>query len=77
MRNIKTSVTLPEDIYMEAKGISDNFSFLVVNALREYLKRVKIEKAMQSFGSWEEREQDSVDIVNELRKDRNLADHTD
>lgn len=70
MRYVKTSVTLPEDIYSEAKEVSGNFSLLVANTLREYLKKVKIEKAIQSFGSWEDREKDSVDIVNELRKDR-------
>lgn len=77
MEKIKTSVTLPEDIYSEAKELSVNFSLLVTNALRDYLKKIKIEKALESFGSWERREQDSVDIVNQLRKDRVHDNPTD
>lgn len=76
MSLIKTSITIPEDIFNEAKKRSGNFSSLVTEALNNYLRKVKIQKALESFGSWEEREEKSVSIVNELRSDtgRDYAD---
>ncbi len=73
---IRTSITLPDDLLQESKIVSDNFSALVADALRMYLRTIKIKKAMASFGSWEDRGKDSVDIVKELREDgdRNYAD---
>ena len=47
--------------------MSQNVSGLVTEALREYIRQRKIQKAMSSFGSWKEREVNSVDIVNSLR----------
>lgn len=67
---IKTSITVPEDILEKAKKISDNFSSVVTEALKEYLRKKVIEKALNSFGKWEDRDKDSVSIVNELRSDR-------
>lgn len=69
MHLTKTSITLPDDLLKEAKTISGNFSALVAEALREYLRQRKIQKAMESFGSWKNREGSSVDMVNETRKD--------
>lgn len=69
MHLTKTSITLPDDLLKEAKTISRNFSGLVAEALREYIRQRKIEKAMESFGSWKDREGSSVDMVNELRKE--------
>jgi post-segregation antitoxin (ccd killing protein) len=74
---IRTSVTLPEDLLNEAKLYSDNFSQFVANALIEYLKKRKIEKALESFGKWQDRSVDSNDIVNEFRKDRELNGDND
>ncbi|MEO5359274.1 MAG: type II toxin-antitoxin system CcdA family antitoxin [Nitrospirota bacterium] len=64
---IRRSVTLPEDIINEIQQYTDNFSGFVAAALREYLKAQKIAKAKQSFGSWANREHDSIEMVNELR----------
>jgi metal-responsive CopG/Arc/MetJ family transcriptional regulator len=75
---LRVTVTLPDDLLKEAKAFSgNNFSALVSEALRKYLKEAKINKALDSFGSWETRKEDSVDIVNEMRTDegRNYADH--
>ncbi len=69
MSLVKTSISIPDDIFSEAKKVSDNFSSLVAEALREYLRRKKIEKAISSFGKWKNRDKDSVEIVNELRKE--------
>ena len=70
MHLTKTSITLPDDLLKEARSISKNFSSLVTDALREYLRQRKVQKAMESFGSWEKREESSAGIVNELRKDK-------
>jgi len=70
MALVKTSITISEDILAEAKKITGNFSSLVSDALKEYLRRKNIEKAIGSFGKWQEREKASVDIVKEIRKDK-------
>ena len=69
MHLTKTSITLPDDLLKEAKTISRNISALVAEALREYIRQRKIEKAMESFGSWKGREGSSTDMVNKLRKE--------
>lgn len=67
--SIKTSINIPDDIFNEAKKLSDNFSAVVADALKEYLRRKKVEKAVSSFGKWGKRDKRSVDIVNEIRKE--------
>lgn len=73
---VKTSVTIPDDLYREAKKLSDNFSLLVAEAIREYLRMKKVEKAKASFGTWEKRDETSIEIVKALRKEegRKYAD---
>jgi predicted CopG family antitoxin len=66
---IKTSISIPDDIYTEAKRVTDNFSLLVSEALKEYLRKKNIKKAISSFGKWQKRDKDSIEIVNELRKE--------
>jgi post-segregation antitoxin (ccd killing protein) len=75
---VKTSITIPEDLYRGAKKVSNNFSAVTAEALKEYLKRQKIRKAVASFASWEKRSQKSVDMVNEMRRKegQNYADRT-
>lgn len=70
MSLVKTSITIPEDVFAQAKEVSDNFSSLVTEALREYLRKRAVKKAIDSFGSWEEREESSVEIVNKIRADK-------
>lgn len=74
----RTSITLPDDLLRESKKVSENFSAFVAEALRMYIREVKIKRAKASFGSWEDRGRDSVDIVKELREegDRNYADNS-
>ncbi len=73
---VKTSITIPDEIFKQVKEMSENFSQTVAEALKEYLQKKKVQKAKGSFGSWGRRDKDSVNIVNELRKDgeRNYAD---
>ncbi|KJU81461.1 hypothetical protein MBAV_006344 [Candidatus Magnetobacterium bavaricum] len=70
-------MTLPEELIEEARQYSDNFSNLVATALRQHIRKKKIEMAMQSFGKWTDREHESVDIVNELRQDRDYESSFD
>lgn len=74
--SVKTSINIPDDIFNEAKKLSDNFSSVVSEALKEYLRKKKVERAMSSFGKWGKRDKRSVDIVNEARKEdrRRYAD---
>lgn len=74
--SVKTSINIPDDIFNEAKKLSDNFSSVVSEALKEYLRKKKVERAMSSFGRWGKRDKRSVDIVNEARKEdrRRYAD---
>lgn len=67
---MKASVTIPDNLYKQAKKTTDNFSLLVTKALQEYLRMQRIEKAKASFGKWEKREKESKDIVNEMRTDK-------
>lgn len=70
MSLVKTSISIPEDVLQQAKEASDNFSALVTQALKEYLRKMTVKKAIDSFGSWEEREESSVEIVNKIRADK-------
>lgn len=67
--SVKTSINIPDDIFNEAKKLSDNFSSVVAEALKEYLRRKKVEKAMSSFGKWKQRDKSSAEIVSDLRKE--------
>lgn len=69
MHLVKTSITLPDDLLQEARTMSRNVSGLVTEALREYIRQRKVQKAMESFGSWKGREGDSADMVNTLRSE--------
>jgi len=63
----KKTVSLSSDLVEEVQGISSNFSLLVETALRDYVHRYHVKKALESFGKWESRDTDSVIIVNDLR----------
>lgn len=69
MHLTKTSITIPDDLLKEAKAISKNFSGLVAEALTEYLRQRKVQKAMETFGAWEGHEETGADTVNRLRSE--------
>lgn len=69
MKIVKKTISLPEELFEEARGLSGNFSGLVEIALREYLHRSRVAKALESFGQWQPRKEDSAAIVNDLRKE--------
>ena len=78
MSLVKTSITIPEEVYKGVKKVSKNFSAVATMALKDYLKKEKVQKAIASFGSWERRPKKSVEIVDEIRREegRNYADRT-
>ncbi len=69
MHLVKTSISIPDDLLQEAKSMSKNVSGFIVDALREHIRQRKIQKAMESFGSWKGRDCESIDMVNDLRKE--------
>lgn len=75
----KTSVTIPDDLFEEAKGLSHNFSSFVTEAIKDRIRKVKVGRALESFGKWEERDKDSAAIVKELRSEegRDYANRSD
>lgn len=78
MRAVKKTISIPQELIIEVYSVSDNFSQIVTIALQEYIKHIKLQKAIESFGKWEQRSEDSITIVNKLRKDRGrkYADRT-
>jgi len=70
----KTSITIPDDIYKQAKAETDNFSALVAVALEEYIRTKQIKKAEKSFGKWQKRDKASIDIVSALRDQERRID---
>jgi hypothetical protein len=50
----------------------NNITLFVKEAVKELIGKKKIQKGLNTFGKWEQREQDSTEIVNELRQDKEL-----
>lgn len=67
---VKTSISIPEDVLLQAREVTDNFSLLVTEILKDYLRKRVYKKALKSFGKWEKREESSVEIVNNMRIDK-------
>lgn len=66
----KTSITIPDDLFREARELTDNFSCFVTEAVKEHIRIMKVRKGMQSFGKWEARDKESTDIVRDIRSDK-------
>ena len=69
MQLTKTSITIPDELLKEAKAISKNFSGVVAEALTEYLRQRKVQKAMESFGAWKDSEEGGTETMNRLRSE--------
>lgn len=69
MHLTKTSITLPDDLLAEARAASKNLSALVADSLREYLRQRRVQKAMESFGAWQGRDESGTEMVNRLRSE--------
>ena len=75
MSVVKKTVSLSSDIIEEVHSISPNFSWVVEAALRDYLHRYHVKMALDSFGKWEPRDLDSVELTNKLREEGERGKH--
>ena len=70
MARVKKSVTLPEELYKEAVREGKNFSGVVSEALKEYLRKRKREKLKSLWGSMKDLWiSEGTEFVNELRNE--------
>jgi len=67
--NNKKTISLPEELYREAEGISHNFSEIVKEALSEYIKRKKIEKTISTAGAFKDLKETGVEYVDKMRQE--------
>lgn len=75
MSLVKKTVSLSSDLVNETKAVSSNFSSVVEEALKEYLKHYYVTKALESFGKWQPRSEDSVTLTNDLRMENERWKH--
>ncbi len=78
MSTVKKTISISEELVKEATEIAPNFSAVVETALIEYLHHYRLKKAANSFGKWKNRKENSVKLVNKLRKEnrRKYANRT-
>ncbi|CAN5236475.1 hypothetical protein BH10PSE19_BH10PSE19_06490 [soil metagenome] len=78
MSSVKKTISISKELVEQANALSNNFSAVVETALVEYIHHMQIKKAKESFGQWENRKEDSIELVNQLREDRSThADNLD
>ncbi len=70
MSVVKKTVSIPEEIYKEAREISNNFSQIVKEALKEYLKKKKKEKILSMAGALKDWEiEDGIEYEKKMREE--------
>ena len=70
MSVVKKTVSIPEEIYKEAREISNNFSQIVKEALKEYLKKKKKEKILSMAGALKDWEiKDGIEYEKKMREE--------
>jgi metal-responsive CopG/Arc/MetJ family transcriptional regulator len=69
MVTVKKTISLPEDLYNEAKSISNNFSELIKEALKEYIQRKKIEKTLSTAGVLKDLKETGIEYMDKLREE--------
>lgn len=57
-----------------ADATESNLNKETTHTLKERLRKKTVQKAIDSFGAWEEREESSIEIVNNLRSGRRRFD---
>jgi hypothetical protein len=79
MNAVKKTISIPKELVKEAIAINHNFSAVVEAALIAYLHYCRVQKAIESFGKWQERTGSSTKLVNKLRQEgnRKYADRSD
>lgn len=68
MSTVKKTISIDKSVAAEAGTFAKNFSSVVETALIEYIQHHRAKKAIQTFGKWSQRDESSVDIVNDLRR---------
>ena len=67
---VKKTISIPENIYKEAREFSENFSHIVKEALEDYLKKKKKEKILSMAGSLKDWEiKDGLEYENKAREE--------
>ena len=66
---VRKTVSISEDIYKKAASLSDNFSKVVNESLREFIKKNKRKNLLSLAGSWNNFKEDSVEFVDRIRED--------
>ena len=69
MATIKKTISLPEELYKEAENLSHNFSEIVKEALSEYIKKKKIEKALSTAGAFKDMKETGIEYVDRIRNE--------
>ena len=69
MATIKKTISLPEELYKEAENLSQNFSEIVKEALSEYIKKKKIEKALSTAGAFNDMKETGTEYVDRIRNE--------
>lgn len=53
MKTVKVSISLPEDLWRQIREMSDNVSGLIAEAMRDYVTRAKLHRALEeTAGAW-------------------------
>ncbi|MDA8337573.1 MAG: type II toxin-antitoxin system CcdA family antitoxin [Peptococcaceae bacterium] len=53
METVKVSISLPDDLWCQIKEIGDNVSGLIAQAMRDYVARVRLDRALEeTAGAW-------------------------
>ena len=68
MSVVKKTISIDEAIAKEASALNSNFSAIVEAALIVYIHQHRVQKAVNSFGKWEQCEESSANLVSNLRK---------
>ncbi len=69
MVTIKKTISLPEELYKEAENLSQNFSEIFKEALSEYIKKKKIEKALSTAGAFKDMKETGIEYVDRIRNE--------
>ncbi len=70
MSVVKKTVSIPEEIYKEAREISNNFSQIVKEALEDYLKKKRKEKILSMAGALKDWEiKDGIEYEKKMREE--------
>ncbi len=70
MSVVKKTVSIPEEIYKEAREISNNFSQIVKEALEDYLKKKRKEKVLSMAGALKDWEiEDGIEYEKKMREE--------